>query len=82
MKLKLNSSGPGLFEPSHCHTTSLISSSEKTSISRRLSPDESDLNSTPSSLTLKSFVALNLASKSFLASYRTVLGSSHQQPPT
>jgi len=59
MKLKLNPSSPMLFEPSHCHTASLTSSSEKVAISLALSSSNTNLNSAAPNLTHKPFVAYN-----------------------
>jgi len=51
MKLKLNSSGPGLFVPPHCHPASFTSSSEKPAIMFLLTSEVKDLNSTDPILT-------------------------------
>jgi len=51
IKLKLNPSGPGLFDPPHCHTASFTSSSEKLVIIFLLASEDKDLNSTEPKLT-------------------------------
>jgi len=77
MKLKLNPSGPGLFDPPQSHTASFTSSSEKLTTIFLLTSDGKDLTSTEPKCTPKSCVALNLFLKSDFASLLTTSGSLH-----
>jgi len=78
IKFKLKPSSPELFESSHCHIAALTSSSIKLNIELTFSSIKIVLNLTFPNLTPKSFVALNISSKSFFASLLT--SSSHTSP--